>query len=89
MNYVLLFSEKSLISSLTKLQYLSIFICLFANVISLIRGFFECGFKRSIKNKYFADTIPLYNWFNDKMDLEMLHEEGIAIFIKLKMIFGK
>ena len=67
--------------SLTNLQFHSIFIGLFASSIAPMGGLFASGFKRGIKIKDFADTIPGHGGVTDRMDCEMLN--GAFAFIYL------
>ena len=67
--------------SLTNLQFHSLFIGLFASSIAPMGGLFASGFKRGIKIKDFADTIPGHGGVTDRMDCEMLN--GAFAFIYL------
>jgi phosphatidate cytidylyltransferase len=67
--------------SLTNLQCHSIFIGLFASSIAPMGGLFASGFKRSIKIKDFADTIPGHGGVTDRMDCEMLNGAFVYIYL--------
>ena len=67
--------------SFTNLQFHALFIALFASSIAPMGGLFASGFKRSIKIKDFADTIPGHGGVTDRMDCEMLN--GAFVFIYL------
>ena len=66
---------------LTNLQGHSIFIGLFASSIAPMGGLFASGFKRSIKIKDFADTIPGHGGVTDRMDCEMLNGAFVYIYL--------
>ena len=66
---------------LTNLQFHSIFIGLFASSIAPMGGLFASGFKRSIKIKDFADTIPGHGGVTDRMDCEMLNGAFVYIYL--------
>jgi len=67
--------------SLTNLQCHSIFIGLFASSIAPMGGLFASGFKRGIKIKDFADTIPGHGGVTDRMDCEMLNGAFVYIYL--------
>jgi phosphatidate cytidylyltransferase len=45
---------------------------LFASFIAPFGGFFASGFKRALKIKDFADTIPGHGGITDRMDCQIL-----------------
>ena len=67
--------------TLTNLQFHSISIGLFASLIAPLGGLFASGFKRSIKIKDFADTIPGHGGVTDRMDCEMLNGAFVYIYL--------
>ena len=73
---------KTFTLSMTNLQFHSLFIGLFASSIAPMGGLFASGFKRSVKIKDFADTIPGHGGVTDRMDCEMLN--GAFVFIYLR-----
>ncbi len=72
---------KTLSLSLSSIQFHSIFIALFASSIAPLGGLFASGFKRSIKIKDFADTIPGHGGVTDRMDCEMLNGAFVYIYL--------
>jgi phosphatidate cytidylyltransferase len=66
---------------LTNLQFHSLFIGLFASSIAPMGGLFASGFKRSVKIKDFADTIPGHGGVTDRMDCEMLNGAFVYIYL--------
>ena len=69
---------------LTNIEFHSLAIGLFASSIAPLGGLFASGFKRSIKIKDFADTIPGHGGLTDRMDCEMLN--GAFVYIYLSQI---
>ena len=67
--------------SLTNLEFHSLAIGLFASSIAPLGGLFASGFKRSIKIKDFADTIPGHGGVTDRMDCEMLNGAFVYIYL--------
>ena len=80
--YILSFSlfGKTFGFSLTNIQFHSLFIGLFASSIAPLGGLFASGFKRSIKIKDFADTIPGHGGVTDRMDCQMLNGAFVYIY---------
>ena len=72
---------KTFTLSLTNLQFHSLFIGLFASSIAPLGGLFASGFKRGIKIKDFADTIPGHGGVTDRMDCEMLNGAFVYIYL--------
>jgi phosphatidate cytidylyltransferase len=72
---------KTITLSLTNLQFHSLFIGLFASSIAPMGGLFASGFKRGIKIKDFADTIPGHGGVTDRMDCEMLNGAFVYIYL--------
>ena len=68
--------------TLTNIQFHSLSIGLFASLIAPLGGLFASGFKRSIKIKDFADTIPGHGGVTDRMDCEMLNGAFVYIYLK-------
>ena len=67
--------------SLTNIEFHSLAIGLFASSIAPLGGLFASGFKRSIKIKDFADTIPGHGGVTDRMDCEMLNGAFVYIYL--------
>jgi len=67
--------------TLTNLQFHSLSIGLFASSIAPLGGLFASGFKRSIKIKDFADTIPGHGGVTDRMDCQMLNGAFVYIYL--------
>ena len=67
--------------SLTNIEFHSLAIGLFASSIAPLGGLFASGFKRSIKIKDFADTIPGHGGLTDRMDCEMLNGAFVYIYL--------
>ena len=67
--------------TLTNIQFHSLSIGLFASLIAPLGGLFASGFKRSIKIKDFADTIPGHGGVTDRMDCEMLNGAFVYIYL--------
>ena len=72
---------KIFIFTLTNIQFHSLSIGLFASLIAPLGGLFASGFKRSIKIKDFADTIPGHGGVTDRMDCEMLNGAFVYIYL--------
>ena len=72
---------KTFILSLTNLQCHALVIGLFASSIAPMGGLFASGFKRGIKIKDFADTIPGHGGVTDRMDCEMLNGAFVYIYL--------
>ena len=66
---------------LTNIEFHSLAIGLFASSIAPLGGLFASGFKRSIKIKDFADTIPGHGGLTDRMDCEMLNGAFVYIYL--------
>ena len=66
---------------LTNIEFHSLAIGLFASSIAPLGGLFASGFKRSIKIKDFADTIPGHGGVTDRMDCEMLNGAFVYIYL--------
>ena len=73
---------KTFTLGLTNLQCHALFIGLFASSIAPMGGLFASGFKRSIKIKDFADTIPGHGGVTDRMDCEMLNGAFVYIYLR-------
>jgi phosphatidate cytidylyltransferase len=58
--------------SLRKLHIHSIALGLFASLLAPLGGLFASGFKRAIKIKDFAATIPGHGGLTDRMDCQIL-----------------
>ena len=67
--------------SLSNIEFHSLAIGLFASSIAPMGGLFASGFKRSIKIKDFADTIPGHGGVTDRMDCEMLNGAFVYIYL--------
>ena len=67
--------------SLTNLQFHSLLIGLFAGSIAPLGGFIASGFKRSMKIKDFADTIPGHGGVTDRMDCQVLNAAFVYIYL--------
>ena len=67
--------------SLSNIEFHSLAIGLFASSIAPLGGLFASGFKRSIKIKDFADTIPGHGGVTDRMDCEMLNGAFVYIYL--------
>ena len=67
--------------SLSKIEFHSLFVGLFASSIAPLGGLFASGFKRSIKIKDFADTIPGHGGVTDRMDCQMLNGAFVYIYL--------
>jgi phosphatidate cytidylyltransferase len=78
---------KTITLSLTRIQFHSLFIALFASSIAPLGGLFASGFKRSIKIKDFADTIPGHGGVTDRMDCEMLNGAFVYIYLSQFVFF--
>ena len=66
---------------ISSIQLHSLFIGLFASSIAPMGGLFASGFKRSIKIKDFADTIPGHGGVTDRMDCQMLNGAFVYIYL--------
>ena len=73
--------------SLTNLEFHSLAIGLFASSIAPLGGLFASGFKRSIKIKDFADTIPGHGGVTDRMDCEILNGAFVYIYLSQFVIY--
>ena len=73
---------KTFTFGLTNLQCHALVIGLFASSIAPMGGLFASGFKRSIKIKDFADTIPGHGGVTDRMDCEMLNGAFVYIYLR-------
>lgn len=73
---------KTFTLGLTNLQCHALVIGLFASSIAPMGGLFASGFKRSIKIKDFADTIPGHGGVTDRMDCEMLNGAFVYIYLR-------
>jgi phosphatidate cytidylyltransferase len=87
--YILSFSlfGKTFGLSLTNIQFHSLFIGLFASSIAPLGGLFASGFKRSIKIKDFADTIPGHGGVTDRMDCQMLNGAFVYIYLNQFVLY--
>ena len=54
------------------LHFHTFFFGMFASLYAPLGGLFASGFKRAIKIKDFADTIPGHGGFTDRMDCQLL-----------------
>ena len=73
--------NKNFAFSLTNLEFHSLFIALFASSIAPLGGLFASGFKRSIKIKDFADTIPGHGGVTDRMDCQIINGAFVYIYL--------
>ena len=67
--------------SLTNIQFHSLSIGLFASSIAPLGGLFASGFKRSMKIKDFADTIPGHGGVTDRMDCQILNGAFVYVYL--------
>ena len=72
---------KAMSFHISSIQLHSLFIGLFASSIAPMGGLFASGFKRSIKIKDFADTIPGHGGVTDRMDCQMLNGAFVYIYL--------
>ncbi len=55
-----------------KIHFHTFFLGLFASLLAPLGGLFASGFKRAIKIKDFANTIPGHGGLTDRMDCQIL-----------------
>lgn len=67
--------------TITNIQCHTFFMALFASLIAPLGGLFASGFKRSIKIKDFADTIPGHGGVTDRMDCELLNGAFVYVYL--------
>lgn len=76
------FLGREIIYSIRAIQIHALSISLFAGLIAPLGGLFASGFKRAIKIKDFANTIPGHGGLTDRMDCELLM--GVFTYVYLK-----
>ena len=73
--------------NITNIQCHTFIIGLFASLIAPLGGLFASGFKRSIKIKDFADTIPGHGGVTDRMDCELLNGAFVYVYLSQFVFF--
>ena len=73
--------------SVTNIQCHTLIIGLFASLIAPLGGLFASGFKRSLKIKDFADTIPGHGGVTDRMDCELLNGAFVYVYLSQFVFF--
>lgn len=90
LSYTIPFTLTQVTLRLKIIHFHALFLGLFASLLAPLGGLFASGFKRAIKIKDFANTIPGHGGLTDRMDCQILMviEKFYKFFRVSLLIFG-